>query len=153
MGPTATPTRAQLRTAVRVCVDAGAYAVVVAAAATALAFVVGVASGGGFVRMKALLFLSGFGLMAYSTARLWPTSTEDVGPDRVGGATPAGGSVPTPTRQTRFESVARRLPPARWSRLPPADRRLTPAGKLFWGSVTVLLVSYVMEAAFGVAAV
>ena len=152
MGPT--PTRAQLRIAARVCVDAGAYAVVVAAAATALAFVVGVASGGGFVRMKTLLFLSGFGLMAYSTARLWPTSTEDVGADGVGGvAPPAGGSVPTPTRQTRFESVARQLPPARWSRLPPADRRLTPAGKLFWGSVTVLLVSYAMEAVFGVAAV
>ena len=144
MGPT--PTRAQLGTAARVCVDAGAYAVVVAAAATVLAFVVGVASGGGFVRMKTLLFLSGFGLMAYSTARLWPTSTDDVGPDRVGGvAPPAGGSVPVPREQTRFESIARRLPPA--------DRRLTPAGKLFWGSVAVLLVSYVMEAVFGVTAV
>ena len=151
MGPT--PTRAQLGTAARVCVDAGAYVVVVAAAATVLAFVVGVASGGGFVRMKTLLFLSGFGLMAYSTARLWPTSTEDVGPDRGGVTPPAGGSVPVPREQTRFESVARRLPPARWSRLPPADRRLTPAGKLFWGSVAVLLVSYAMETVFGVAAV
>ena len=148
-----TPTRAQLRTVARICVDAGAYAVVVAAATTVLAFVVGVASGGGFVRMKTLLFLSGFGLMAYSTARLWPTSTDDVGPNRGRVTPPAGGSVPTHTRQTRFESVARRLPPARWSRLPPADRRLTPAGKLFWGSVAVLLVSYVMETVFGVAAV
>lgn len=143
--------RTRIETAVLVCLDTGSYVAVVAAATTVLAFLLGVVTGGGFLRVKALLFLAGFGLMAYSTARLWPTSPEDLESGRLQGVTTdTGRSIPAPHQQTRFESMARRLPPARWARLPPADRRLTPAGKLFWSSLAVLVVSYLMESAFGV---
>lgn len=144
--------RTRVGTAALVCLDVGAYVAVVAAATTAVAFLLGIVTGGGFLRMKALLFVAGFGLMAYSTARLWPTSPEDIDTGGMQGVTVENGrSIPAPNQQTRFESIARRLPPARWARLPPADRRLSPAGKLFWSSVAVLAVSYLMESLFGVA--
>ncbi|WP_254840650.1 DUF7555 family protein [Natronomonas marina] len=143
--------RTRVRTAALVCLDTGSYVAVVAAATTVLAFLFGIVTGGGFVRAKALLFVAGFGLMAYSTARLWPTSPEDTDGGRMQGVTAENGrSIPAPHQQTRFEEMARRLPPARWARLPPADRRLTPAGKLFWSSLAVLVVSYLMESVFGI---
>jgi hypothetical protein len=146
--------RQRARTVALVCVDTAAYVALVAAATVFFAFVVGVATGGGFVRMKALLFVGGFVLLAYSTARLWPTSPEQLESDRMEGVTvPNGGSVPAPDEQTTFETMARRLPPARWVRLPPADTQLAPAGKLFWSSLAVLLTSYLMETVFGVVAV
>ena len=142
---------ARARTAALVCLDTGAYVAVVAAVTTCVAFVVGIATGGGFLRMKALLFVAGFGLMAYSTARLWPTSPDDLDRERMQGVTvPNGGSVPAPRRRTRFESVARELPPLRWLELPPPERLPSPAGKLFWSSFGVLLVSFLMETVFGV---
>ena len=145
--------RAKVRTAALVCLDTGAYVAVVAAVTTCLAFVVGIATGGGFLRMKALLFVAGFGLMAYSTARLWPTSPDELdggGVQGQGVSVPNGGSVPAPRRRTRFESIARELPPLRWLGSPPPEHRLSPAGKLFWSSFGVLLVSFLMETVFGV---
>jgi hypothetical protein len=140
----------RLRTAALVFVDAAVYAVVVVAVTAVLAFVLGVATGGGFVRMKALLFLAGFGLMAYSTVRLWPGSPEDLERNRMSGVSPPGGSIPAAPDQTRFQTFIRRLPPLRWLRPPPPDRRVSPAGKLFWASVGILLLSYLMETVFGV---
>jgi len=145
--------RARIRTVALVCLDAGAYVAVVAAVTTCLAFLVGVATGGGFLRMKALLFVAGFGIMAYSTARLWPTSPDELdrgGVQGQGVSVPNGGSVPAPRQRTRFESVARELPPLRWLELPPPERLPSPAGKLFWSSLGVLLVSFLMETVFGV---
>jgi hypothetical protein len=143
---------ARVRTAALVVLDTVGYVAVVVAATACLAFVVGVATGGGFIRMKALLFVAGFGLMAYATARLWPTSPEDLDRSPVEGVSvPEGGSVPAPRHQTRFESIARSLPPARWLDVPPSKHRLSPAGKLFWSSIGVLLVSFLMETVFGVA--
>ena len=143
--------RARIRTVALICLDTGAYAAVVAAVTTCLTFVVGIATGGGFLRMKALLFVAGFGIMAYSTARLWPTSPDELDRGRMRGVTvPNGGSVPAPRQRTRFESVAQELPPLRWLELPPPERLPSPAGKLFWSSFGVLLVSFLMETVFGV---
>jgi hypothetical protein len=143
--------RARVGTAALVCLDTASYAAVVVAVTTCLAFVVGIATGGGFPRMKALLFVAGFGLMAYSTARLWPRSPEELDRGGIQGVSvPNGGSVPAPERETRFESMARKLPPVRWLGSPPPEHRLSPAGKLFWSSVGVLLVSFLMETVFGV---
>ena len=144
--------RTRVRTAVLVCLDVGSYAAVVAAVTAWLAFVVGIATGGGFVRMKALLFVAGFGIMAYATARLWPTSPEELDRGGIRGVSvPSGRSVPSPRGRTRFESISRKLPPVRWVELPPPKHRLTPAGKLFWSSLGVLLVSFLMETVLGVA--
>ncbi|MEF8807417.1 DUF7555 family protein [Natronomonas sp.] len=140
----------RLRIAALVCADAAVYAAVVVVVTAVVAFVLGVATGGGFVRVKALLFLAGFGLMAYSTVRLWPGSPEDLEQNTMSGVSPPGGSIPAAPNQTRFQAFVRRLPPLRWLRPPPPDRRLSPAGKLFWGSVGVLLLSYLMETVFGV---
>ena len=143
--------RARVGTAALVCLDTASYAAVVVAVTTCLAFVVGIATGGGFPRMKALLFVAGFGLMAYSTARLWPRSPEELDRGGIQGVSVQnGGSVPAPRRRTRFESIARELPPLRWLELPPPERLPSPAGKLFWSSVGVLLVSFLMETVFGV---
>lgn len=139
----------RLRTAGLVVTDAATYVTVVATVTTLLALVVGVATGGGLVRAKALLFLGGFVMMAYATVRLWPSSPSDV-EDEPGLVTETGRSIPGPDEVTRFQAVVRRLPPLRWLRPPPPAHRVTPAGKLFWSSLVVLVVSYLMETALGV---
>lgn len=145
---TATPVTAGGR--VPVLLDALTYVVAVAALSTLVAVTIGVATGGGLVRAKVLLFLGGAGLVGYATVRLWPSRPA---PDD-GTASPntgtAGGSVRSVPGETRFQRLVDALPPARWVRGPPPNERLTAPGKLFWGGVATLLVSYVMEAAFGI---
>ena len=139
---------ARLRTIALVWADALGYALLVALLTTVGALVVGIATGGGFVRAKVLLFLSGFLLLGYATIRLWPTSPEDL-EDETGVRDIAGESISVSER-TRFQSLVRTVPPVRWLPPPPPARRMTPAGKLFFGSLLVLLTSYLMETAFGV---
>lgn len=143
---------ARLRAVALVWIDALAYAVVVAAAATLGALAVGVASGG-LVRSKAVLFLVGLVLMAYATIRLWPSSPDDFEPSNraVAPHERAGLSLPATQTETRFQALVSALPPVRCLRPPPPERRLSPAAKLFLRSVAVLLTSFLMEAAFGVA--
>ncbi|WP_114576853.1 hypothetical protein [Saliphagus sp. LR7] len=133
----------RLRAAVVVWVDAVGYAVVVAVVSVAAALAAAVVSGGGLVRGKALLFVVGFVLMGYATIRLWPTSPEDV-------ERGVADSLPSPGERTRFQSLVRALPPLRWLPSPPPGSQLSPAGKLFLGSLLVLLASYLMETVFGV---
>lgn len=144
---------ARLRTFAVVWLDALAYALVVTVAATLGALVVGIATGGGLVRSKAVLFLIGLGLMAYATIRLWPSSPSEFETDDRTAAPfeRAGPSLPATQTETRFQALVRAVPPVRWLRPPPPERRLSPAAKLFVGSVTVLLASFLMETAFGVA--
>lgn len=140
---------ARTRLAALVCFDTVIYAIALALTATFLALVFGIATGGGFLRAKVLLFLAGFLGIAYSTVRLWPTSPEEVGTDAAT-VSPGGYSIaPTPD-ETRFQEFVRSLPPARWIRPPPPTKRISPAGKLFWGSVGILVVSYLMETVFGI---
>lgn len=135
----------RLRTLGFVLVDTVTYAAVVTIAATILALVVGIATGGGLVRAKELLFLGGFVLLAYSTVRLWPTSIDDVRDD------PSGESIPADPEPTRLEEVSRSVPPARWLD-EPSERRISTAGKLFWGALGLLFVSFIMEVVFGIGA-
>lgn len=129
-----------LRAALLVWLDAVGYAVVVATVSVVAALAAAVVSGGGVVRGKALLFVVGFALMGYATIRLWPTSPEEA----------SERSIPPPGERTRFQSLVRALPPFRWLPSPPPASRISPAGKLFLGSLLVLLASYLMEAVFGV---
>lgn len=140
MDPDADRLAGRLRGLVLVVVDALVYGVSVAALVLVGALAVGLASGGGLVRAKQLLFLAGFLLMAYATFRLWPSSPADL----------ERGAIPADHDRTRFQRAVEALPPLRWLPSPPPHRRFTPAGKLFVGSLVVLATSYVMEAVFGV---
>lgn len=71
---TTQPLSARLRTLVRVWVDALTYAVVLTVVSAAVALTLGITTGGEFVRGKRLLFVFGWGMMAYATAKLWVKS-------------------------------------------------------------------------------
>lgn len=138
----------RLRGLARVWADALSYALAVAAFATIGALIVGIATGGGAVRGKLLLFGIGWLLLAYTTVRLWPTSPEDVeSPSRGYG----GDSLSPRTPSTRFQRLARALPPARWTRPPVPERRLTLPGKQLLASLLILFASFLLETVFGVA--
>lgn len=137
----------RLRTAALALVDAVGYATLVTVVALVTALVVGIATGGGFVRAKALLFVGGILLMGYATLLLWPSSPEDL----ASGSGPRGGeTIPAPADRTRLESLTRTLPPWRWLPSPPPGDGMSVGGKLFLGSLLVLLASYLMETVFGV---
>lgn len=144
--------RERLRIASLIVLDTATYVSVVVAIVTIVALTLGIATGGGFLRGKYILFLLGFVLMAYSVVRLWPSK-----PDMAAEAESAQFQAPeTPTYSTgvvdhtRFQTFVRALPPLRWLALPPADWRLSPPAKLFVSSLGVLFVSYLMETWFGI---
>ncbi|MFC7071944.1 hypothetical protein ACFQJ7_03520 [Halovenus rubra] len=58
----------------RVCVDAVSYAVVLTAVISVVAIILGIATGGGFVRGKIFLFVVGWLLMTLGSVKLWPSS-------------------------------------------------------------------------------
>lgn len=136
---------ARLLTTTRVAVDAFVYALAVAIVAGLSSLTVGIATGGGFVRGKLLLFLLGWLILGYATIRLWPRSPGDAQ------RTPSRESIPERQDSTTFQSWIQALPPLRWMTPPPPDVRLTVASKLFLSGVLVLLASYLMESVYGVA--
>ncbi|UTF52934.1 DUF7555 family protein [Natronosalvus rutilus] len=141
----------QWRLLALVCADAISYVFAVVVVATLTAVPISLAVGGGFGGAKVVLFFAGFLLLAYATVRLWPNSPEEVSGRSTDAADAIGMSVsPTGSNETRFQRFARALPPARWIEPPPPDRELSSAGKLFWSSLGVLLISYLMETVFGV---
>lgn len=133
----------RLRRYAIVWLDVLAYVLTVAVAATLVALAVGIASGGGFLRGKALLFVIGWVVIAYATIRLWPTSPEDLDAD--------GRSVPGDVASSRLQRLARALPPVRWIEQPAVDDRVSPEGKLFLAGCGVLVTSFLLETQFGIA--
>lgn len=129
-----------------VWIDVFVYACTIAGIAMIAAITVGIATGGGFVRSKVLLFVIGWVLLAYATVRLWPTSPADLDTDDTADVKP----LPADANSTRIQRIARELPPARWIRQPTPEERFSQAGKLFWASCAVLLASFLMETVFGV---
>ncbi|QSW98036.1 DUF7555 family protein [Haloterrigena alkaliphila] len=142
------PSNDQLRTWALVWLDALTYAVALAFVVAVGAIVLGVATGGGLVRAKYALFFAGFLLMGYASVRLWPRSPADL--ERTTARGVAGGSIPETADETRFQRLVRATPPIRWVDGPDPEKRMTPPGKLFLGSLLVLLVSYLMESFFGI---
>ncbi|WP_247003964.1 DUF7555 family protein [Halosolutus gelatinilyticus] len=145
--PPTDPFGEQLGKIARTWADALAYALVVAALTIVGALALGIATGGGVVRAKLLLFIGGWALLSYATVRLWPTSIDDASPastDRTGESLPGTGET------TRFQTLVSVLPPGRWIQPPPPEDRMTTPGKLLVGSLLVLLVSFLMETALGV---
>ena len=133
------PSHSRVRRSFRVWTEAIGYALVLTAVVTTAAVVLGIATGGGFVRGKFFTFLSGWVLVGYATVRLWPKRGEAEGESLSG------------TRRTRFQRVVASVPPVRWIRTPPPTERVRVAGKTFLGGVLTLLASVVMEVGFGVA--
>lgn len=126
----------------RQALDALVYAIAFVTVLVALAAVVSFPVGGGWVGVKFALFFVGFFLFGLSAFQLRPTPPwkEDENDTSDG-----------ERDETRFQAAVQRLPPLGRYGLAPDDR-LSPAAKLFLASVVVLLVSYVMEAGFGVVA-
>ncbi len=115
--------RLWIRRRVRIWADALTYACTLTILAGVASGVLAIATGGGSVRAKELLFVTGWILLAYATIKLWPTSPEDLEEDRTGDS--LADSQPT----TRFQRLVRALPPNRWVRLPRPERRMTTAGR------------------------
>lgn len=137
----------RLRVLVRVWTDALMYALTVAGLTGVGALILGIATGGGLVRAKLLLFVIGWVLLVYAVVRLWPTSPDDVRTSLDGRY---GESLPESHDTTRFQAFVRALPPVRWIRSPPPEKRMTVPGKLLFGGLLILLLSFLMEAVFGV---
>lgn len=122
----------------RVWLGGIAYAHLVAGVVTTGSVTLGLATGGGFIRGKRLVFVCGWLLIGYGTIRLWPRLAEE--PSR-----PA-----MTARGTRFERLTWAVPPTRWIRQPPPTERLRVATKLLLAGVATLLISLVMELQFGI---
>ncbi len=123
----------------RIWIDTLTYAGVVTALTAVLTMTLGIVTGGGFVRGNVFLFLAGWGILAYATVRLWPSSPDELDDP----ADPVGST-------SRIQSVARSTPPARWIRPPAPGDRMTEAGKLLVSSILVLALSFVLETAVGI---
>jgi hypothetical protein len=126
----------------RQALDVLMYAVVWVATLVAASAVVSFPLGGGWVGVKYTLFFVGFFLFGLSALQLRPTP-----PWKRDGSEMTSGE----REETRFQAFVQRLPPLGRYGLAP-DERLPAAVKLFVASVLALLVSFVMETSFGVAA-
>jgi len=131
----ARPPEARIRHATLVALDTAAYVVSVVVVMTVVSTLLAIAAGGDFVLVKMLLFLFGWLVIGYATARMWPSSPEDVGPRTTVGRSSG-----------RFQRLVDRISPLRWLRtdLHPSER-LTPPTKLFVSGVGILVASFLME--------
>lgn len=127
----------------RAWIDAVCYAGTVAAVAFGASLSIAVVTGGDLVRAKFLLFVAGWVLLGYATVRLWPRSVDE-------SRSPGAPSISGNPAATRFQSVVLAVTPMRWIRPPPPRHRIALPTKLFLGAVFVLLLSFLMETAFGV---
>ncbi len=123
-------------------IDTAAYALVVAILCIVGALVVSVATGGELARANALLFVTGWCLLAYATFLMWPSSPDDLDEQAPSGETVAG--------STRIQSIARSLPPLRWIGLPDPHHRMPVRRQLFVASILVLTLSFVAERWLGI---
>jgi len=135
------------------------YALAVAAVVIVASLVVGVASGGGAVNAKIFMFVIGWLMMGYAIVRIWPSNSSKLRTDSLkndGSAVnppdpnPDPDSIPEDESETRFQQAVYRLPPGRWLPRPTPSHRVGMEGKIFLGSVFVLVASFVMEFVFGV---
>lgn len=123
------------------------YALVVATVAIVASLLVSAASGGGLVRVKGLLFLIGWGLMAYAVFQLWPSSPEELKAHE--NETLESGFGAEGEQLSRIERLLAEYPPTAWLPTPPPGTRVDERMKLFLASILVLFVSYLLETVFG----
>lgn len=126
----------------RQALDALVYGVAVVAVLVVISALISFPTGSGWVGVKIGLFVTGFLLFGLSSIQLWPTPPwkRDDEEETIG-----------EREETHFQAFVQRIPPLGRYGLAP-DERLSSAAKLFVASVLTLLVSFVMETVFGVAA-
>jgi hypothetical protein len=135
----------------RQVIDALVYAVAV----TCVAFLVGgllsFSLGRGLVGVKYVLFLVGLLLFGFATFQLRPSPPWDVEKtdDGVEVVRNDRSEVIGSRTETRFQAAVQRIPPLTHYSIPP-EERFPSSVKLFLSSITVLAISFVMEAVFGV---
>lgn len=118
-------------------VDAVQYAVGLTLLAAGLILLFSLLMGRGLWGVKFGLFIVGFLSLGYATVLAWPKSPEDL---------ERGGSD---REETRLQALLRRVPPAAWYPLPVRDRYPNWV-RLYLASLTMLALSYSLEAFFGV---
>lgn len=116
--------------------DAVSYAVWLTALVAVASSPVSLLVGAGLNGVKFGLFIVGFLCLGYAVLLLRRATSLH---ERAGGL----------RTETRFERLVGRLPPMRWYAVPVRARH-QPGTKLFLASVTMLAVSYVMEAVFDI---
>ncbi|ELZ51103.1 hypothetical protein C464_01446 [Halorubrum coriense DSM 10284] len=117
-------------------VDGVIYAVLTAGAASLVGLTVGAFFAEPLVVLKHLLFVGGFLQVGVGVAQLWPTDSSDV-------------REPDPDAATRTQRVVDRLSLTRRLGLP-AGRHFALGTKRSLSGLAILLVSFGLEAAFGV---
>ncbi|MEF8856276.1 MAG: hypothetical protein V5A16_02505 [Haloplanus sp.] len=122
--------------------DLVGYAVGLSVAAVLVSAPVSLATGSGLVGVKIGLFLAGVACAGYATVLWWP-SRPDSGPDATPNRTGRDG------RPTGFEALLGRIPPWRWYYVAPRDR-FHPGTKLYAAAALMFVVSFLLEAVFGV---
>lgn len=127
-----------------IAVDAVAYAIVFAVIVVALVTPIGFVYSG-WTGVKIALFLIGMAFFGYGSLRLWLGASQG----HSGGQSSPDAPTVSPGQNSRLQAVLDGLPGYPAAEMPDAAR-LSPATKLFVGSLLVLGVSYVMEAAFGI---
>jgi len=136
------PPDARVGLFVRRWIDTIGYALVVATLSIVAALVVSVATGGELARANVFLFIIGWGLLAYATFLMWPSSPDDLEEHGMS-------SQPVAT-STRLQSVSRSLPPVRWVDLPSPHQRMAPRRQLFVAAILVLILSFLAESWLGI---
>lgn len=147
--------------------DAGQYAVALTAVTVAVSAVFALPFGAGLVGVKYGLFFAGFLTLGYATLLAWwgsrasglsnngilarfGSNDEELtsNPD----TDESSGDSEIRQEATGFQQFVRRFPPVAWYPIRARDR-IGDAGRLFLATGTMWFVSFVMETAFGVAAV
>lgn len=122
-------------------VDALVYGAVVALLASLVSAAIGLLVLGSLNGMKFVLFVAGFGQIALGVISLWPSDVSDI--EDTGG--------PPPNEVSRVQRVVDRLAPTELLGLP-VEQRFEHGVRQLVAGVLMLVVSFSMEAAFGVGA-
>ncbi len=134
--------RARVDRFLRRWIDTLTYVSVIVTLSIVGALVLSIATGGELARANVFLFITGWGVLAYATFLMWPSSPDDLDDSTESGQTVA--------ESTKLQSVARELPPARWIDLPQPQHRMPPRQQLFVAAILVLTLSFVAENWLGI---
>lgn len=140
--------RSRLREYIRIWVDVISYAVALTVLLTLFAMILGISTGGGFVRGKQLLFVFAWIVMAYATFKLWPRKEEAI-PESMGGEATNDTSM-NPEQRSWFQRRVQLMPPTRWIGEPHPSRRVSIEAKLFLASILMFAVSFILEVSFDI---
>lgn len=133
----------------RQALEAIIYAVAVTVIVVIVSIVISFALSGGWVGVKLILFVVGFGLFGIATFKLRPTASWRENDENGSGNKNSELLQMDSDNESRLQRAIYRVPPLDRYGLHP-NERLSGGVKLFLASILVLVVSYLMEAVFDV---